>query len=59
MLRKFLVIALTSGLAARAAKSWLARQELRRRQANGSGRLADEARWADDGGRVTPPAPKG
>jgi hypothetical protein len=58
MLKKLLVFALTSGLAARAARSWLADRDQRRRSATNP-RSADQARWADDGGRVMPPVQKG
>lgn len=54
MLKKVLVFALTSGLAARAAQAWLSRRRQRRLQAAGQ-RAADIGRWADDGGRVMPP----
>ena len=59
MLKKVLVFALTSGLAARAWRAWLARRGPAHRQPPGSGRAADDARWADDGGRVMPPQQHG
>ena len=58
-MKKLLVFALTSGLAARAVRSWLAQRD-QRRQSNASGpRSEDNARWADDGGRVMPPVQNG
>ena len=59
MLKKLLVFAITSGLAARAAKAWLARRENDRQSPTHGHRAADQARWADDGGRVVPPTQQG
>ena len=56
MLKKLLVFALTSGLAANAARAWLTRREHSRPQAGSPPRAADAGRWADDGGRIVPPA---
>jgi hypothetical protein len=59
MLKKVLVFAVTSGLAARAAQAWLARRDQRRLQHRSGERAADQARWADDGGRIVPPTQEG
>jgi len=55
MLKKLLIFALTSGLAARTAQAWLARRQHSRQQTASGARAADQGRWADDGGRVMPP----
>jgi hypothetical protein len=59
MLKKLLVFAITSGLAARAAQAWLERRHSHRPQPKHGDRAADQARWADDGGRVVPPTQQG
>ncbi len=56
MLKKLLVLALTSGLAARTAQAWLARRQRSRQQTANGVRTVEHGRWADDGGRVMPPS---